>query len=235
MSLNVAVIRSSFEMVKPIAEEAVSYFYDTLFNSYPESKNIFYHVDMDRQKKILFNSLVKIIDGLDHLETLGCNLRGLGGRHLGFGLHEGHYSMVGKSLISTFRHFFKERWTPELEDQWIMALGFIADQLLEGAKQATAAAAIPVGTPVVSMAPNYGKKAAEEKAATEKTENYDLPHVIRQIARSVLLKAMEDELTGDLRNVAKKKATHLLTQAIREEADHVQTVFDESKKRTATA
>ncbi len=230
MSLDIGLIKSSFESVKPIAVEVVSHFYDTLFSSFPESKPLFENVDMDMQKNVLIASLVRVVDGLENLDSLGAYLRSLGGRHVDYGVEEKHYAMVGQTLIGTFRHFFKESWTPELEDQWILAIGFIADHMLEGAKQASKKVVKEAG-PRPAPSALHGMTPIDN--VSRKPETHDLSHVARQIARSILFKALEDEMDGEFMRVARKKASNVLAQAIREEGDLLQSKFDSSKKRIA--
>ena len=216
MGLDLLAIKSSFEVVKPMADEVVSYFYETLFSSYPESKALFVQVEMEKQKKALIASMGKIIDGLENLESLRVDLRALGGRHVRYGVKEEHYAMIGKSLIGTLRYVFKESWTSSLENQWILAIGFIADQMLEGAKQGDTANQKPV-------------LYLESAPTPPKNEPPDLSQFVRQIARSILFKALEDEMDGEFSRTLKKRAASLLTQAIRDEADQIQMNFKGGK------
>jgi len=222
MRLNASIIKSSFEEIKPIALEAASYFYETLFSNYPESKAIFMQPDMERQKKSLVDSLIKIINGFDDQATLATYLQTLGGKHQVIGVKEEHYAMMGRSLITTLRHFFKNSWTSELEDQWIGAIGFIADNMLQGAKQKPTPVAATPSQPTSHFGPQIYK-----------SEPHDLAQVVRQIARSILFKALDDEMDGDFMKSARKKAANILTQAIRDEADQLQNSLNNTKKKTA--
>lgn len=217
MSLDKEKIRASFEIVKPIAVEAVTHFYETLFSTFPQSRELFGKVDMDKQRRALIQSLVRIVDGLDDLESLQTYLRAMGSRHVRYGVKEEHYAMVGKSLLSTFRHFFKENWTSELEDQWILAIGFIADQMLEGAK-------------TVTVAQNRQADLSAHQRAS-KVDTNDLPQVVRRIAREILYKALEDEMDGDFMKAARKKAAVVLSTAVREEADAVLAQFHSGQSK----
>ncbi len=140
MSLDPKVIKDSFENVKPIAMEAVTYFYDFMFEKYPAAKDLFKNSNMEMQKTDLINALVYVVTNLEDGQKLSSYLKGLGSRHVNYGVQEEHYAIVGDCLLSTFAHFFGEAWTPELKDQWTQAYGAIQGLMLEGAKNNTQAA-----------------------------------------------------------------------------------------------
>ncbi len=216
MSLNISLIRESFEEVKPIADEVVSYFYKTLFDTYPASQSLFDKTDMEKQKKALIGSLVTIVDSIDSTEHLVPYLKKLGARHVKYGTKEEHYSMVGRSLITTFRHFFGNNWTTELEDQWVLAIGIIADQMLEGAREFEKAQA--------------SSRVFEINSSTQRNEpGQDLSIMAKQLARNLLFKLLEQEVDGEFMKQARKKVSNILTQALREEAELIQEQFSKKK------
>lgn len=214
MSLNIPLIRASFDEVKPIANDVATFFYKTLFGTYPASEALFDKTNLEKQKQALIASLVQIVDNLDNAATLVPYLKKLGGRHVKYGTKEEHYSMVGKSLIATLRHFFGRNWTSELEDQWILAIGVIADHMLEGAKEAQ----------------QSQPKIYEVNSSTPRGEPQDLSQMVRILARNLLFKVLEQEADGEFMKLARKKASNILTQALREEADLIQEQFNAKKK-----
>lgn len=136
MSVNIQMIRGSFELAKPIANDVVDYFYKTMFEDYPEAKPLFKAADMEKQKKALLGSLVFIVDNLDKPEKLVDYLQKMGARHNEYGVVFDHYSIVGNSLMKTFSHFFGAKWTKELAAEWIKAYRFIAGEMIEGQEKA---------------------------------------------------------------------------------------------------
>ena len=54
--LKVELLESSFEMVKPRADEFVDSFYENLFTDYPAAKPLFAHVNMKTQGNKLLKS-----------------------------------------------------------------------------------------------------------------------------------------------------------------------------------
>ncbi len=135
MSLNVDLIRESFEVAKPIADQVADKFYEFLWGDFPQAKPLFENVKMESQKKALIGSLVFAVDNIDKPEKLVPYLKKMGGRHIGYGTENEHYAWVGQSLIKTFAHFFGDDWTEELEGEWIKAYNFIAETMMEGAAE----------------------------------------------------------------------------------------------------
>ncbi|OIQ19075.1 MAG: hypothetical protein BM556_07255 [Bacteriovorax sp. MedPE-SWde] len=135
MSLDIKIIRDSFAQAKPIADQVADKFYEFLFADYPAAQPLFENVNMAKQKKQLMGGLSHIVDSLDKPEELTKYLKSSGQRHVKYGTKEEHYPLVGNTLIKTFAHFFGDAWTPELQQQWLWAYEFIANTMIEGAKE----------------------------------------------------------------------------------------------------
>ncbi|MEM7770458.1 MAG: globin family protein [Cyanobacteria bacterium P01_A01_bin.37] len=133
MSLQVELLETSFEKVKPHANEFVTSFYDNLFADYPAAKPLFEHTDMPKQIQQLKGGLVMVVENLRNPEVLTKALGGLGARHVKYGALPDHYPLVGNSLLKTFDQYLKEDWTPEVKQAWVDAYGAITALMLEGA------------------------------------------------------------------------------------------------------
>ncbi len=215
MSFNTKTIKESFELVKPIAVEVVDYFYDYLFEHFSEAKPLFDKVNLPNQKKALTASLVHIVDHLDDLNGLVKYLKSMGARHNAYGVQDAHYAMIGRSLISTFKHFFAENWTSDLEDNWISAFELIATTMQTGAREAhqTKTHTAPNITPI---------RAAQDQPSAPDTISESMRTLAKKMARNALMQALEEELTSEIKALAKKKVQNLLMQALREEGDELQ-------------
>jgi hemoglobin-like flavoprotein len=134
MSLNVEILETSFDLVKLKSDQVATSFYSYLFADYPEVKPLFANSDMTEQRKKLVNSLVVIVDVLRNPEELSHTLRGLGTRHIKYGVTPEHYPMVGNSLLKAFESNLGSSWTPEVKQSWVDAYDAIADLMLDGAK-----------------------------------------------------------------------------------------------------
>jgi hemoglobin-like flavoprotein len=133
MSLNVELLEQSFELVKGGGADFAAQFYANLFSDYPTVKPLFDDTHMEKQGKKLFDSLVLVVDALRQPEVLGSALRGLGTRHVKYGVLLEHYPMVGGSLLKTFEAVLGTGWTADVKQAWADAYGAVTELMLEGA------------------------------------------------------------------------------------------------------
>ncbi len=131
--LPVEILVSSFEKIKPRADEFAVSFYDNLFQLYPEVKPLFSQTDMKTQEKKLLNSLVLVVENLRNPEALEPVLKALGARHISYGATSKYYKPVGEALLMTFEQYLVEDWTPEVKKAWLNAYRAITALMLKGA------------------------------------------------------------------------------------------------------
>jgi hemoglobin-like flavoprotein len=133
MSVNVERLERSFELVKGSGEEFTAQFYATLFSDYPMVKSLFDNTHMEEQGKKLFASLVLVVDALRKPEVLEIAVKGLGTRHVKYGVLPEHYPMVGSALLKTFEALLGTDWTVDVKQAWVDAYGAVTQLMLEGA------------------------------------------------------------------------------------------------------
>ncbi|MEC4988141.1 MAG: globin family protein, partial [Oscillatoria sp. PMC 1068.18] len=129
----VELVESSFEKIKPQANEFVASFYENLFTASPEAKPLFNTTNMAEQKKKLLASLVLVVENIRKPEVLESALKGLGAKHVKYGALPEHYPLVGNALLTTFEQYLGSDWTPEVKQAWVDAYGSITELMLSGA------------------------------------------------------------------------------------------------------
>jgi nitric oxide dioxygenase len=132
-NLQVTLLETSFEQIKPQADAFVGSFYGNLFTDYPAAQPLFAHSDMEAQRKKLLDSLVFVVENLKQPGALTEALQGLGARHVKYGALPEHYPLVGKSLLKTFGQYLGEGWTEEVQQAWVDAYQVITEVMLVGA------------------------------------------------------------------------------------------------------
>lgn len=132
MSLNVELLEASFSQIKAQETEFIAHFYTTLFTDYPEVKPLFANTHMAKQAKQLFKALVLVVDNLRHPDVLSNALKGLGTRHLQYGVLPDHYPMVGSTLLKTLSLYLEKAWTPTTEQAWSEAYAVVTELMLSG-------------------------------------------------------------------------------------------------------
>src|SRR6187399_2973487 len=118
MSLNVAALRSSFELVAEREPQLTHRFYDILFRRYPQAVPLFRNNPRQDQEKMLTDVLVKVMDHLEDEPWLVDQLGALGQKHVDYGVTEEMYSWVGASLLEALEQVAAEEWTSELAAAW---------------------------------------------------------------------------------------------------------------------
>jgi hemoglobin-like flavoprotein len=130
--LEVTLLESSFEQVARNKEDFAAVFYQRLFAQFPQTQPLFAQTDMKHQQNALLAALALVISALKNgeQEKLASVLKGLGQRHVSYGVRPEHYQMVAVALLETFALFLGSEWTPQLKDAWTEAYKAIVALML---------------------------------------------------------------------------------------------------------
>src|SRR3982074_881316 len=129
----VEIIRSSFAMVEPHADELGRHFYATLFRIAPETRDLF-PVNMEVQRSRLLRALVHVVQMVDQPDDLVPFLEQLGRDHRKFGVLAQHYDAVGAALLGAIGSFAGDAWTLDVEQAWTDAYGVVAGAMTTAAQ-----------------------------------------------------------------------------------------------------
>ncbi|MEH3105464.1 MAG: globin family protein [Sphingomonas phyllosphaerae] len=130
----IELVQESFAHVLPAAAGAAHTFYDRLFTLAPETRALF-HGDIDDQGRKLFLTLAAVVDALDQFDKVVPVARALAIRHVGYGVEERHYSIVGVALIETLRGALGARFDPETEAAWASAYAILSSVMISAANE----------------------------------------------------------------------------------------------------
>ncbi len=137
MTLQIELLENSFQAIAPSGEAFVTAFYERLFTSFPATRAFFASTDMKEQRKKLLGALALVVQNLRKPEVLTSALKGLGQRHVAYGVRPEHYPIVGAVLLETFADVLGDDWTPAYHDAWAQAYEAICAIMLEGASVPT--------------------------------------------------------------------------------------------------
>jgi hemoglobin-like flavoprotein len=132
----IRALQGSFSLIEPIAETAASLFYSRLFELDPALRQLFTS-DLSEQGRKLMSSIKLVVAGLEHPEKVIPAVRSLGKRHAGYGVRPEHYSTVGEALLWTLEKGLGQAYTPEVEEAWVSAYGFLSALMQDAAAEAT--------------------------------------------------------------------------------------------------
>jgi hemoglobin-like flavoprotein len=132
MTLQIELLETSFQAIAPRGEAFVTAFYEQLFTNYPQTRAFFASTDMKEQRKKLLGALILVIHNLRKPEVLTSALKGLGQRHVKYGVLPEHYPIVGTILLETFADLLGDDWTPVCHHAWAEAYEAVCAIMLEG-------------------------------------------------------------------------------------------------------
>ncbi|HXO03117.1 MAG TPA: globin family protein [Stellaceae bacterium] len=121
----IAIVKTSFAMVAPIADQAGMLFYDRLFTIDPSLRRLF-KGDIAEQSRTLMKMIAVAVGGLDRLETIVPAVQALGVRHASYGVTTAHYDTVAAALLWTLGQGLGDGFTPEVEAAWVAAYTLLA-------------------------------------------------------------------------------------------------------------
>ena len=122
---DLALVRSTFDLVVPIAGVAADMFYDRLFALDPSLRGMF-RQSREAQAQKLAQALAVVVKGLENPAQLRGAVEALGRRHAGYGVRDHHYSTVGEALIWTLEQGLGDAWTAEVRAAWVDAYGWLS-------------------------------------------------------------------------------------------------------------
>jgi hemoglobin-like flavoprotein len=129
----IALVRESWAVVKPISEKAAELFYGKLFELNPEFKSLF-KGDMTEQGRKLMAMINTAVNSLDKLDTVLSNIQDLGRRHVDYGVKPEDYAVVAQALLWTLGQGLGDKFTPEVEAAWTKAYTVLAETMIDATK-----------------------------------------------------------------------------------------------------
>src|SRR5688572_8167173 len=100
MSLDVDVLRSSFEVAVTRQPRLTGRFYEILFQRYPQARPLFGRNSQEKQEQMLAEALVAVLAHLEDASWLQTQLAALGQKHHEYGVTREMYDWVGECLVA---------------------------------------------------------------------------------------------------------------------------------------
>jgi hemoglobin-like flavoprotein len=130
----IELVRSSWQDVLPIRDQAAQLFYGKLFEMDPSVKELFTG-DMKEQGAKLMQMLNTVVQELDRLNELLPEVRELALRHVQYGVKDSDYDTVGGALLWTLKTGLGAAFTPDVAEAWNTAYTALADAMRRDAHE----------------------------------------------------------------------------------------------------
>ena len=131
------IVKSTWALVEPIADQAAELFYGRLFELDPNLKSLF-KTDMAEQGKKLMQMLAVCVAGLDNLDELIPAVEALGVRHVSYDVKDEQYDTVGEALLWTLEQGLGDKFTDEAREAWTEVYVTLSTQMKLAASKVTA-------------------------------------------------------------------------------------------------
>ena len=130
-----ALVRKSFDRLRPIPRGAGKDFYDTLFALDPSLKPLF-STDVENQGAMFVVALGLALKGLDDDGVVDESLRELGRRHVLYGAKDVHFDTFREALLCMFAQRLGPDFTPEMAEAWRAAFDRISAVMKAAGREA---------------------------------------------------------------------------------------------------
>jgi len=125
------LLEESFATLAPQGSDLAIRFYERLFSENPQLAALFEGISIKGQQKKLLASLVLLVQNLHKPEVLKDYLKGLGARHVQYGVTVDHYQLFIDNLLAVLEEFAGDLWTDEVNQAWTNTLEAVATIMLE--------------------------------------------------------------------------------------------------------
>lgn len=126
------LVQATWSRVLLMRDSAAQLFYAKLFELEPSLRGLF-RSDMSQQGQKLVQVLDAAVNGLSRLDRLVPIIQDLGRRHVGYGVRDQHYAIVGGALLGTLQQALGDDFTVEVEEAWTQAYDTLAAVMREAA------------------------------------------------------------------------------------------------------
>jgi hemoglobin-like flavoprotein len=121
----IALVRKSFDRLRPLPRGAGKEFYEALFALDPSLRPLF-STDIENQGAMFVVALGLALKGLDDDGDVDESLRELGRRHVLYGARDIHFDTFREALLCLFAQRLGPDFTPEMAEAWRAAFDRIS-------------------------------------------------------------------------------------------------------------
>ncbi len=128
------LLQESLAKILPVKKEASELFYNKLFNSDPNIKNICRTKAEEREKKFVqvLNLLIGVMDKIHEIDPI---VHDITLTYIERGITDKDYDTFGKALISTLQTVLGKDFTPEAKSAWMTAYSLLSKAMKDVTKQ----------------------------------------------------------------------------------------------------
>jgi hemoglobin-like flavoprotein len=127
------LVRKSFDALWPFRRKLAEQFYGRFFELAPDTRRLFPN-DLEKQQLKLMDTLAAIVGTLDQREICQSIISHTGRKHAEFGVQRSHFVAFGDALIWGLQRQFGPKFTPEMQQAWIVLYDAVQAEMMRAAK-----------------------------------------------------------------------------------------------------
>ncbi|WP_404401914.1 globin family protein [Pelagibacterium halotolerans] len=128
-------VQASFAQLQSRANQFGATFYERLFITHPQVRSLFPE-DIAPQSKKLVQMLSLVANSLHEFDAVLPAVQVLARRHVGYGVKEEHYAIVGDTLLWTLAHCLGPAFTEEVKCAWSVAYAALSNAMIAASADA---------------------------------------------------------------------------------------------------
>lgn len=128
-------VQASFELLKERADQFGAAFYERLFATHPQVR-VMFALDIAPQSKKLVQMLALVVGSLHQLDTILPAVEILARRHVGYGVKDEHYAVVGETLFWTLAQTLGAAFTDDVKASWSVAYSALSGAMIAASAEA---------------------------------------------------------------------------------------------------
>jgi hemoglobin-like flavoprotein len=121
-----ALVQSSFQLLMPVGEKVMAFFYKRLFELDPGLRPMF-KISMAEQERKFIDMLRVVVYGLDYPQQLFLTIHRLGERHRAYGVKPQDYHTMRVALIWALEQGLESNFSAEMQEAWQATYNMLVD------------------------------------------------------------------------------------------------------------
>lgn len=130
----VRLVQTTFEKIRPVAQETGELFYQKFFEMDPTVRPLF-KGDMKQQGLMLMTAIGMAVSNIDRPETIAGNIEALGRRHWNYGVRAADYNTFGAALMWTLEQVLGDAFTQEAREAWGETFALLSENMKRATTQ----------------------------------------------------------------------------------------------------
>jgi hemoglobin-like flavoprotein len=128
----IRLVQDSWKRIETV--RFASLFYSRLFSLDPSVRGMF-KTDLEEQGRRAMAVISTAVASLARLDAIVPAVQDLGRRHVGYGVKDRHYAVVGAALVWTLGHELNNHFTADVEQAWRAAYHMLSTTMKQAAAQ----------------------------------------------------------------------------------------------------